>query len=144
MAWAEVLPVGRDSWGLVLPEDAGGIAWLAPDDAPNTFALVQSVLLDPDALSLHRYGFEEAVQDQGGWTALHDNLFIRNDDLLLMPAASRGDEVREVAWNRAAQIDTAQVIRVPTGFYSLDQYTLPGSEENEPGAIVTRFQRRPL
>ncbi len=144
MAWAEVLPVGPESWGLVVPEDAGGIAWLTPDalTAADSFALVQSLLIDTEALAVYRSLLSAAALDREGWTPLHDTLSVREGDLLLMHAASHGNEIREVPWNRPAQIGHAQVLRVPTGSYTLDQYILPDSESNGSGPIFTRFQPR--
>jgi hypothetical protein len=139
MAWAEVLPVGTDSWGLVIPEDAGGISWLAQAALLDTYVLVQSLLLDAEAKSAYYRLFSQATEDPAGWTSLYGSLPIRGGDLLLMPAASRGDEVREVAWDRLAQIGTAQALRVPAGLYALDQYTLPDGEDEAAGAIFTRF-----
>jgi hypothetical protein len=141
MAWAEVLTVGENSWGMVLPEDAGGIALLTLEENLNTFAIIQSHLFDTDTLLGYRSAFAEAVQDSENWTTLHDNLLILEGDLLLMHTASRGDEIREVAWNRAAQIGNGQVLRAPVGSYSLDQYLVSESDENAAGPIFTRFQR---
>jgi hypothetical protein len=141
MAWTEVIPIGTDCWGLVIPEDAGGIAWLAPSDGPDTFVLVQSLLLDSEALSAYASLYYEASRDTTGWTRLHDSLPVLDGDLLLMPAVSRGDEVREAAWNQAAQAGKAQVTQVPAGTYTLDQYILPDSEDSVTGPIFVRIQR---
>ncbi|MES2459560.1 MAG: Imm21 family immunity protein [Armatimonadota bacterium] len=141
IAWAEVLPVGPDSWGLVLPEDAGGIAWLSPDDRPGTFALVQCLILDAEALSSYDRLFSQAMEDESGWTTLQENLTVGGNGLLLMPAASRSDETREIAWGRAAQIGTAQAVPLPEGLYSVDQFVVPGSEDEAAGVIFTRFRQ---
>lgn len=140
MAWAEVLPVGTDSWGLVLPEDAGGIAWLTVDDVTDTFAIVQGVSFETDTQASYQSAWSEAIEDPAGWTPLQGHLTVRNGDLLLMPTATRGDEVREVAWNRIAQVGSAQLVQVPGGTYSLDQYILPDRDDKTAGAIFTRLQ----
>lgn len=141
MEWAEVLPAGFDSWGMVLPEDACAVALLAFEERRDLFAIVQSFLEDADTLSDYQDAFVEASQDQRAWLRWHDGLEVRTGDVLLMHGTSPGNCIKEIPWNQATESfpRDAQVLRVDSGLYRVDQYRIPEGEGEV--ALFTRFQR---
>ncbi len=126
---------------MVLSEAAwvGALALLLLDEEKGTFAVVQSALEDNDTLTGYRAAFAEAAQDQGGWMPWRGCLPVGDGDVLLMHAASPGNNVDEIPWRQSAHNFNAQVLRVPAGLYNVDLYRHPDSEDDE--VLFTRFQR---